>query len=157
MFDTTLAPYRSLSPAGYRLLIGGIAASSGFLGLLFLLMGAWPATVLSFVLVLAIHVAFRRNYASARTLRERVTLDERNLVIERTERNGTVRRRRFNRYWVRVVLEEEDEDTNRLWVGSHGKRVALGEFLPPSERKALAAVLRQALREKPEWPREEEA
>lgn len=156
MFETILAPHRSLSPAGYRLLIACIGAMNGLLGLLFLLKGAWPVAVLSLAMPLALHVAFRQNFASARRLRERVSLDGRDLVIERTERDGSVRRRSFNRYWVRVVLEEEDEDTNRLWVGSHGKRVALGEFLAPTERKRLAAALRDALREEPEFWRTDE-
>jgi uncharacterized membrane protein len=146
MFETTLIPHRSLSPAGYRLLIACLAAPNGLLALAFLIRGVWPVAVLSVLLVAAIHFAFRRNFAEARRLRERVTLDERDLVIEQTGRDGSVRCRRFNRYWVRVRFEEEDEDTNRLRVGSHGRFVTLGSFLSPDERKRLAGTLEEALR-----------
>jgi len=146
MFETTLVPHRSLSPNGYRLLIACLAVPNGLVALAFLLRGAWPVAVLSFLLVGALHLAFRRNFAEARRLRERVTLDERDLVIEQVARDGSVRRRRFNRYWVRVAFEEEDEDTNRLRVGSHGRFMTLGGFLSPGERKQLAGTLAEELR-----------
>ena len=146
MFETTLLPHRSLPPAGYWVLIGCIAASNLLLGLWFLSLGAWPVMLLCTLSVAAVHLAFARNYAVAQRVRERVWLTDRDLVIERVEANGTVCRRSFNRYWVRVVIEEEDEDSNRLWVGSHGKRLLLGEFLSPGERQAVAAALNDALR-----------
>jgi uncharacterized membrane protein len=146
MFETTLVPHRSLSPAGYRLLIACLAVPNCLLALYFLLRGAWPVAVLAVLLVAALHLAFRRNFAEAGRLRERLTLDERDLVIEQVARDGSVRCRRFNRYWVRVAFEEEDEDANCLRVGSHGRFVTLGAFLSPGERKQLAGVLQDALR-----------
>ncbi len=36
--------------------------------------------------------------------------------------------------------------SNRLYVASHGRSLAIGEFLPPPARRELAATIREALR-----------
>jgi uncharacterized membrane protein len=45
---------------------------------------------------------------------------------------------------VRVILEERDE-SNRLFVASHGRSLAIGDFLAPSARRELATTIREAL------------
>jgi uncharacterized membrane protein len=52
---------------------------------------------------------------------------------------------RFQPFWLRVVLEERDADRNRLFVASHGRYLAVGDFLPPAARRELAVTIRDAL------------
>ena len=51
----------------------------------------------------------------------------------------------FQPFWVRVALEEKAERDSRLVLSSHGRHVALGDFLVHDERVALADALRGAL------------
>ena len=46
--------------------------------------------------------------------------------------------------WVRVGLEGKDEDV-RLVLGSSGRRIELGAFLAPDERRSLAGQVRDML------------
>ena len=47
LFDAVLRPYRSLSPAGFWLLMAAIAGVSFTAGIAFFLAGAWPWSVFS--------------------------------------------------------------------------------------------------------------
>ncbi len=42
------------------------------------------------------------------------------------------------------MFEEPDEDSNRLYLASHGKTVSIGGFLAPAERKRLYLDLKHA-------------
>ena len=58
---------------------------------------------------------------------------------------GDRRRWRFQPFWLRVVLEERPDESNRLVVASHGNSLVIGEFLGPPVRRELATALRAAL------------
>ena len=58
---------------------------------------------------------------------------------------GERRHWRFEPIWARLEFEETDADENRLLLASHGKRLALGGFLAPAERKRLYRELVDAL------------
>ena len=58
---------------------------------------------------------------------------------------GSRRVWRFQPFWLRVVLEERDAESNRLYVASHGRFLAIGDFLAPAARRELAATIREAL------------
>jgi len=64
--------------------------------------------------------------------------------VERVGLRGERRRWQFQPYWLRVVFEEQEE-TNRLVLTSHGRELVLGGFLAPNERKTLAMALKEAL------------
>jgi len=44
-----------------------------------------------------------------------------------------------------VILEERPDESNRLFIASHGRSLAIGDFLPPSARRELATTIREAL------------
>jgi uncharacterized membrane protein len=142
-FDAVLYPHRSLPPRGFLLLMLVLGGVSFAAGVSFVLIGAWPIFGYFGLDVLLVYIAFRASYRSAR-MHEWVRLTEHTLTVERVGRRGERRRWHFQPFWLRVVLEEQDE-TNRLVLSSHGREVVVGGFLAPAERKNLAAALKEAL------------
>jgi len=53
---------------------------------------------------------------------------------------------RFQPFWVRVLLEERADESNRLLVASHGHSLAIGDFVTPAARAELAETIRDALK-----------
>ncbi len=137
-YDAVLSPHRSLPPRGFAVLMLALAAVSFCVSLAFVLHGAWPLDVL------LVYWAFRINYRHAR-LREELRLTEDSLTVERVGLRGERRRWQFQPFWLRVTLEEQDEDTNRLVLASHGRSLVVGSFLGPAERRGVAAGLKDAL------------
>ncbi len=104
----------------------------------------WPVTPFFGLDVLLVYWAFRINYRHAR-LREELRLTEDSLTVARVGLRGERRRWQFQPFWLRVTLEEQDEDTNRLVLASHGRSLVVGSFLGPAERRGVAAGLKDAL------------
>lgn len=149
-FDTVLQPHRSLPPRGFTMLMALTGVLSVSLGTGFVLLGAWPVCGFFGLDVLLLYVAFRHSYRSARQ-RETVRLTAADLTVERVSVRGERRHWRFQPYWLRVVFEERDEETNRLVLTSHGRSLVVGSFLAPAERRTLAASLKGALGRWREW------
>jgi uncharacterized membrane protein len=84
------------------------------------------------------------SYRSARQ-REHLTLTEDALTLERVDVYGERKHWRFQPFWLRVVLEERQPDSNRLYLVSHGRQVPVGAFLGPAERRKVAFSLKDAL------------
>lgn len=143
-YDAVLSPHRSLPPRGFAVLMLVLAAVSFCVSLAFVLHGAWPVTPFFGLDVLLVYWAFRINYRHAR-LREELRLTEDSLTVERVGVRGERRRWQFQPFWLRVTLEEKDEDTNRLVLASHGRSLVVGSFLGPAERRGVATGLKDAL------------
>ena len=143
-YDAVLSPHRSLPPRGFAVLMLALAAVSFCVSLAFVLHGAWPVTPFFGLDVLLVYWAFRINYRHAR-MREELRLTENSLTVERVSIYGERRRWQFQPFWLRVTLEEKDEDTNRLVLASHGRWLVIGSFLGPAERRGVASALKDAL------------
>ena len=143
-WQAVLTPHRSLSRRGFILVMSLIAAINLVVGGMFYAIGAWPVVGFLGLDVLAIWWAFRVNFADARKA-ERIVVTEHELILERlSERRGR-EEQRFVRRWVRVELEEDTERDliGSLYLSVSGRRTAIGDFLPPDERKAFAGQLRR--------------
>ena len=92
----------------------------------------------------AVYVAFRLSYRSARQ-REILRLADDDFTVERVDIYGERRLWRFQPFWLRVVLDERPDESNRLLVASHGKSLVIGDFLGAPVRRELAHSLRAAL------------
>ncbi len=144
-FDAVLTPHRSLSAAGFRVLMACLCGVSATAGTAFLMAGAWPVFGFFGFDVLLVYVAFRLSYRAAR-LRETVRLDDRELVVRRLAPDGGAREWRFQAYWLRVQFDHHPaRHDSALTLTSHGRSLVIGAFLAPHERKSLAQSLRQAL------------
>ncbi|HUC09807.1 MAG TPA: DUF2244 domain-containing protein [Stellaceae bacterium] len=143
-FERVLLPHRSLPPRGFQLLMLALGLISLAVGIGFVSIGAWPVFGFFGLDVALVYVAFRINYRQAR-LREILRLLGDTFTVERISVYGNRRVWRFQPFWLRVVLEERDPDRNRLFVTSHGRFLAIGDFLAPAARRELAGTIRDAL------------
>ncbi len=145
VFSAVLRPYRSLSPRGFSLLMGAIGLCTFSIGLAFWLMGAWPVVGFCGLDVLLIQIAFRMNYRSARAAEE-ISLTRDRLSVTRISPAGFATETGFNPYWARLEIDRHPEvGVTALRIASHGARLAIGAFLPPSERETFAAAFSAAL------------
>jgi uncharacterized membrane protein len=143
-FERVLWPHRSLPPRGFRLLMLGLGLLSVIVGIVFVAAGAWPVCGFFGLDVALLYLAFRLSYRSARQ-RETLRLADGQFTVERVDIYGARRLWRFQPFWLRVVLEERRDESNRLLLASHGKSIVIGDFLAPPVRRDLAATLRDAL------------
>ncbi len=109
-----------------------------------MLRGAWPVTPFFGLDVGLVYLAFRLSYRSARQ-REHLRLTDEALTLERVDVYGARQRWRFQPFWLRVIFEERDADSNHLSLASHGMSVTVGSFLGPGERRKVAFSLKDAL------------
>src|SRR5579872_904595 len=144
-FERVLLPHRSLPPRGFNILMLVLAGISVVVGIVFISMGAWPVCGFFGLDVGLVYVAFRLSYRSARQ-RETLRLADEEFTVERVGIRGDRRFWRFQAFWVRIVFEEQPDETNRLALVSHGRALPIGTFMPPPMRRELAGMLRDALR-----------
>ncbi|WP_421995529.1 DUF2244 domain-containing protein [Reyranella sp.] len=140
-FATSLVPHRSLSPTGFRWLIGVAIAANLAIGLPLMVMGAWPVMGFMGLDILLLWWLFKRSYLDARRS-ETLLLTDQDLIIDRVAPDGEREQIRLDAYWLRVEWQEKDE---RLVVHARGNRAVLGRFLSPGERRELADQLKAAL------------
>src|SRR3954447_19736214 len=107
-FRARLMPHRSLGPAGFVVLMSGVALASFATGLVFLLMGAWPVMGFFGLDVLLVYAAFRLNYRSGRQY-ELVELTPAALTVTRVHPSGRTESFDFNPFWVRLNLRERND------------------------------------------------
>jgi uncharacterized membrane protein len=143
-FERVLLPHRSLPPRGFHIMMALLGLLSVVVGIAFVSFGCWPVIGFFGLDVLGIYIAFRLSYRSARQ-REILRLADDDFTVERIDIYGARRAWRFRPFWLRVVIEERPDESNRLFLASHGKRFAIGDFLGAPMRRELAAALAAAL------------
>ncbi len=144
LFERVLLPHRSLALRNFHLLMGLLGAVSFAAGVGFVAIGAWPVIGFFGLDVALVYLAFRLNYRAARQ-RETIRLAEDAFTVERVNVRGERRNWFFQPFWVRVILEERSDESNRLLVASHGRTLVIGDFAPPAARRELAVAIREAL------------
>jgi uncharacterized membrane protein len=144
-FEQVLRPHRSLPPRGFHLLMMVLGLISLGAGILFVSIGAWPIIGFFGLDVALVYVAFRLSYRSGRQS-ERIRLAGDAFTVEQLSVRGERRMWRFEPFWLRVILEEKADESNRLLVASHGRSLVIGAFVTAAVRRELAATIRDALR-----------
>ena len=147
IFSAIITPHRSLSRTGFLVvmgLVGGVSFSSG---LFFFLLGAWPVVGFMGLDVLLVYWAFRINYRAAAAF-EQITVTSSELRVRRVTHRGQVTEWTLNPVWTRLDREtHEDYGLLRLFLVSHGDKLAVAGFLSPKERESFATALSAALGE----------
>lgn len=145
IFTARLSPHRSLSPAGFNLLMMAIVMISFAAGLAFWLMGAWPVVGFFGLDILLIQLAFRLNYRAARAFEE-VEITGDSLTVRKVSASGKTREFDFNPYWARLEVDRRpDRLISRMRIASHGRRLDIGSFLGPDERESFSSAFSAAL------------
>src|SRR5258708_24790813 len=107
-FDVVLRPHRSLSPAGFWIVMGILVVWSFVGGIVFLSVGAWPVIGFFGIDVVLVYWAFRASYGDRRA-HERLRLDGDTLTVQRVDKRGAEERFSFPSYWLRVTIEERSK------------------------------------------------
>lgn len=144
-FDAWLRPHRSLTRRGLAMVLALAAIPSFILGCVFLAMGAWPVTGFLGLDVVLLYAAFRLNNRAAREA-ERVRLSDTELTVDRHAIDGKAEHWSFQPNWLRVHVDDPPRPDGKLLLSTHGRSLAIGQFLPPAERVEVADALRSALR-----------
>jgi uncharacterized membrane protein len=144
LFERVLLPHRSLPSRGFHALMAVLFLFSLAVGIGFVSVGAWPVCGFFGLDVALVYVAFRLSYRSARR-RETLRLAGDAFTVERVDIYGERRTWRFQPFWLRVILEERPDESNRLLLASHGRSLVIADFLGAPMRRELAATIRDAL------------
>jgi uncharacterized membrane protein len=143
-FERVLLPHRSLPPNGFHILMLLLGLVSLALGIGFVSIGAWPVLGFFGLDVLLVYIAFRLSYRSARQ-REILRLAGEEFTVERIDIYGERQVWRFQPFWLRVILLERPDESNRLLLASHGRTLPIADFLGAPMRRELADTLRSVL------------
>lgn len=145
IFDTVLRPHRSLSSAGFGVLMAALAVGLAGLGFAFFAIGAWPVLGFCGLEFGLLYLAFRINYRDGRAY-EHLRLGATMLEIRRVDGRGRPRGAwKFQPNWLRVTMDDPPEHGSQLSLSSHGRELVIGSFLTPEERLDLARALRGAI------------
>jgi uncharacterized membrane protein len=152
LFAARLTPHRSLSRAGFLLLMAVLGGVSFAAGMVFLMLGAWPVFGFFGLDVLLVYWAFRANYRDARAY-EDVMVTTSELRVRKVSARGQVSEWTFNPLWAKLDYEIDEEfGLQRLYLVSRGRRLPIASFLPPQEKKSFAAALAAAITEAKRGP-----
>jgi uncharacterized membrane protein len=152
LFAARLTPHRSLSQAGFLLLMAVLGGVSFAAGMVFLVLGAWPVFGFFGLDVLLVYWAFRANYRDARAY-EDVMVTTSELRVRKVSPRGQVSEWAFNPLWAKLDYEIDEEfGLQRLYLVSRGRRLPIASFLPPQEKESFAAALAAAITEAKRGP-----
>jgi uncharacterized membrane protein len=152
LFSALLTPHRSLTGAGFLVLMALVAGISFVGGVVFFIVGAWPVIGFLGLDVALVYWAFRANYRAAAAYEE-VTVTPSELRVRRVSHRGEVAEWSLNPVWVRIERETHEEyGLIRLFLVSRGKRLAVASFLGPAEKATFADALLAAIGEAKRGP-----
>lgn len=139
LMDAVLRPHRSLSGAAFRLMLGIVIAANAVLAMVFAANGALPVAGFLGLDVLALWLAFRWNYKTAR-IEERVRIGAGQVHVESIDASGAALHWTLNPVWARVLREGRG-----VLIRAGASQMRLGAFLSPKECASFAAALDLAL------------
>jgi uncharacterized membrane protein len=152
IFSAIITPHRSLGPTGFLILMLCLGGLSFISGVIFVSIGAWPVCGFFGLDVLLVYFAFRANYRTARAYEE-VIVTASELIVRKVNHHGGVRQWTLNPLWVRLErIVHEEFGIERLFLVSHGRRLAIAGFLGPAEKASFARALMSALGEAKRGP-----
>src|SRR5712692_3910202 len=108
LFSAVVTPHRSLSHAGFLVVMTAVGGISFISGMVFLVLGAWPVFGFFGLDVLLIYWAFRANYRAAAAFEE-VTVTASELRVRKVSHRGKVSEWTLNPLWVKLDRETHEE------------------------------------------------
>src|ERR1700720_3632811 len=152
LFSAVVTPHRSLSHAGFLVVMTAVGGISFISGMVFLVLGAWPVFGFFGLDVLLIYWAFRANYRAAAAFEE-VTVTASELRVRKVSHRGKASEWTFNPLWVQLDRESHEEfGIEHLFLVSRGRRLPVASFLGPQEKESFAKALAAAIGEAKRGP-----
>ena len=142
--DAVITPNRSLSPRGFALVIGSVAAINLILAIVFVAMGAPPIPVFLGADVLALFIAFQVSFRRARRS-ERVQVSAREVRVRYETPAGSQTVWTSPTPFTTVALEDVGH-ASRVRLSLSGRRLTVGAALSPKERVDFGRALEAAVR-----------
>lgn len=144
LLDLTLMPNRSLSRDHARLLVLAVGGLFLIGSIRFLVLGLWPVIPFMIADVALLAWALRSNYRSGGA-RERLVLAADALTLTRIDPWGKAVEHVLQPWFTRVDIEETPLGDAHLFLSASGRRLRVGHFLSPPERREVGALIREAL------------
>lgn len=145
LFSASLTPYRALGRKGVRNIVLVAVGFSAPAGLSLYLLGAWPALIGLLGGIVALYVALRFSLRDG-TRFEEVTLWPDALTVRQVDPAGRERRVAFNPFYVKLVVDRDDEgQPTSLRLESRKQVLEIGAFLNPDDKKSFAEAFGRAL------------
>jgi len=145
LFSAVITPHRSLAPSGARLVVVLCCLAAVGSSIPFIVLGAWPVAGFLGLDIVALAIAFRASFRSAKSVEE-VILSPVDLLLRRVSHRGERSERRFNPLWTKLDREhDEDYGLMGLALVSRGERVVIARELSPHERESFADAFGDAL------------
>lgn len=145
VFAAVITPHRSLDDKSARLVLTLCCVATIVSTIPFIVLGAWPVAGFFGLDLLALFIAFRVNFRSAKRAEE-VILTPLELLLRRIGHRGERSEKRFNPLWTRLDREEDEEfGLQGLAIVSRGERVSIAADLSPAERESFAQEFGAAL------------
>jgi uncharacterized membrane protein len=144
LFRFELVAHRSLSRAGFYVVMAIVVIVNAAVGGVFMALGAWPVLAFCGLDILLVYWAFTANYRAGRQ-RETIEITPAMFVLTRVHPSGSRERFEANPFWVRVRLAESRDGRNELCLISHGEELHFARFLSDDERRDFAGSLTAAL------------
>jgi uncharacterized membrane protein len=144
--DAVIKPNRSLSPTGFKVLLGVLIGFNLILAIFFLVMGAPPVLPFLGLDVLAVWLALRANIRAAeRAERVRVTAE----AVTVSRENGKDARTVWSSptAFTRVSVDQPGEHETRVRLLLSRRRLTVGRALSPPERVDFGRALERAIRD----------
>ncbi|GBD43358.1 hypothetical protein HRbin40_00831 [bacterium HR40] len=144
-FEAVLYPNPALSDRAFWLFMALTGAVTVAMASLFVSLGAWPVGGFFGLDLLLLWLAFRAARRNARW-QEWVRVDAGAVTVRRVAPDGRTAEWQFEPSWVQIHFDEPPQPHSLVVLSSHGRRIALGSFLTPEERREFAQALSDALR-----------
>ena len=144
LFTAILRPHRSLSPLGYKVVLGVVAAVNVFFAGYFALVAAWPMIFFCLIDFLAVMLAFEISFRDGRSF-ERIELTADKLQIDYISPTKPPARICLQPFWTRLEFEEPVRHDSQVRLVSKGETAIVGAFMAPEERARFARSMRDAL------------
>ena len=144
-FHALLYPNRSLSPDGFKRVLGLVVGVNVLNASIYFSVGAWPVAFFCGLDILVVWLAFQMSYASGRR-HERIMLTDDALWVSRVLPSGHETRWRLDPFAARVRIDRPVRHETQARIVERGRTLVVGSFLAPDERGELADALDTALR-----------
>lgn len=145
VFAAALFPHRSLTPGGFALLMGVVAAICASSAVFYVTLGAWPVAIFMAVDVLILYLAIRFSFRAGRA-REEVTVTRSDVLIRKIAPSGRRQDHHFNPFWARFHVQRQGEmGITAMRLTGEGRATTIGAFLNPDDRESFASAFAEAL------------
>jgi uncharacterized membrane protein len=145
LFSALLVPHRSLSKAGFTILLAVFAVICLSSAIFYYALGAWPVVWFLLADIAIFWFAFRLNYRSGRETEE-VELTRSALIVRKYTPGGKRREHTYNPFWVRFQIKrDEARGIIDMRIVGEGYQSTLGAFLNPDDKESFASAFGEAL------------